>query len=101
MIVYSQDTIINPVDTTISKEFYNKLLISFDNCGNEVLFYKSELDKCNFSDSLKTITYNKLLDNCKKENERLLEINKKNKLSNTLFGISVGVLFVTILKLII
>lgn len=93
MIVYCQDT-------TINQNYYNKILISFENCGNEVKFYKNELVKCNFSDSLKTVVYDSKINQL---NNKLIEKekqNKKNKFKNFVYGTAVGVVIITIINLI-
>lgn len=77
-------------DTTINKQIYNKILISLDNCDNEVQFYKNELKNCNLSDSLKSVILNKYINSCDEKLKNKDKENKKNKRNNLFVGIGIG-----------
>lgn len=88
-------------DTTINKQLYNKILISLDNCDNEVSFYKSELEKCNLSDSLKTIVLSKYVTQCDKklaEKDKKIKSSKWKGFGN---GVLVGAALMILIKIIL
>lgn len=88
-------------DTTINKQVYKKILISFDNCNNEVNFYKAELEKCNYSDSLKSIILTDYQLSCERKLKAKDKEIKSSKFTSFIKGSFVGAVIVVIIKLLI